>query len=110
LILNLSKQFHDHPPQKNLHRMTAKPIRQVDRINLTLLSRAAPVRGLVTLRQRFVRRCQKGLRELYRERAIARARAAEREPARALKEGLSKMAIVRQWVAAANDVCVGARC
>jgi len=37
--------------------------------------------GLVTLRQRFVRRCQKGLRELYRERAIARARAAERDPA-----------------------------
>ena len=42
-----------------------------------------PPAGLVTLRQRFVRRCQKGLRELYRERAIAYApaRAAERDPA-----------------------------
>jgi hypothetical protein len=46
-----------------------------------LLSRLAPRAGLVTPRQTFVRRCQKGLRELYRERAIARARAAERDPA-----------------------------
>ena len=44
-------------------------------------SRFAPRAGLVTPRQTFVRRCQKGLRELYRERAIARARAAERDPA-----------------------------
>jgi hypothetical protein len=36
--------------------------------------------GLVYLRQTFVRRCQKELRELYRERDIGRARAAVRDP------------------------------
>src|SRR5262249_9061703 len=41
-----------------------------------LLGRFAPRTGLVTLRQTFVRRCQKALRGLYREQAMARARAA----------------------------------
>ena len=49
--------------------------------DFTPLCRFGRVLGLVTLRQTFVRRCQKELRELYRERAIARARAAERDPA-----------------------------
>ena len=37
----------------------------------TSLSRIAGGLGLVCLRQTFVRRCQKGLRELYREQASA---------------------------------------
>jgi hypothetical protein len=46
--------------------------------------RSAPFAGLVIPRQTFVRRCQKGLRGLYCEREIARARAAERDPNAAL--------------------------
>jgi len=58
-------------------------------VNVSASVRAFPLSfrppcGLVHLRQRIVRRCQKGLRELYRERAIARARAAERDPCQPL--------------------------